>query len=186
MDKSSVLIDTNFGLSQLGGNESLYHRMLVKFRHEFSDTPQKVLTAIQNTAFDDAKICVHTTKGIAGNLGLTALYECSKILDKQIKNKELEDSTITSFETLMSETCQAIDALDIQQDKPLDLDGESSEAASAQLKQKLERHEFIDDGELQTLVSNLAMSRENKLVLVEMIEELRYEEAIGLIARQAS
>ncbi|GLR70612.1 Hpt domain-containing protein [Agaribacter marinus] len=183
MDESIPIIDVTFGISQLGGDESLFHRMLFKFSHEFAETPSTVKQAISSNNFEEAKIQVHTTKGISGNLGLAALYECSKVLDKQIKDKAISDATLNEFDTVMQETCEAIEHLDIVESPTADLSGEATQEAFYSLSQKLERHEFIDDAELHTLVSGLALSDDDKTKVVELIEELQYEKALVLLER---
>nr|WP_136249823.1 Hpt domain-containing protein [Ningiella ruwaisensis] len=175
------LLDLGFGLSQLGGNEKLLMRMLGKFRDEFEHMPSEVKSALDKGDLEDAKIKVHTTKGITGNLGLMALFDVSKELDRQIKAEDIEDETLNAFELTMSQTCEAIDK---QDDKEVDtqLHARTHIAdAKTQLLDKLARHEFIDDTLLHNLVSSLDISKEQQASLINLVEELQYDEASELV-----
>lgn len=185
MDKSLPLIDVQFGLSQLGGNQVLFNRMLTKFKQSFSETPESVLQNVDNEQFDEAKIAVHTTKGISGNLGLTALFECSKTLDKQIKDKAIDPDVLNSFSEIMAQTCQAITEHEANTSEHAEQEvPENNDDTTAVLLEKLQRHEFIDDDELQRLVGGLNLTPEQRIEVINLIEELQYEKAIDIIKGQ--
>ncbi|MFC4699827.1 hypothetical protein ACFO4O_06635 [Glaciecola siphonariae] len=189
MSETKPLVDYDFGLSQLGGNAELLNKMLGKFKGEFREAPQYVKQQMQEGNFDQAKMKVHTTKGITGNLGLLALFECSKTLDAQLKQAIASDDTIAEFESITQATCERIDEL-ISASK--NDSGQSDTAkqhkhvddAKQKLLELLERHEFIDDSLLRDLMGSLNMSDADKTQIVDLIEQLQYEQAASMLNSQ--
>ncbi|MGQ8364081.1 Hpt domain-containing protein [Glaciecola sp. 1036] len=183
MFDSEPLIDKTFGLYQLGGNQSLFNRMIGKFRHEFHQFPDLVKELLAQNDYEAAKLKVHTTKGITGNLGLKALFECSKFLDHQIKEKNVSPDIILAFEQIMAATCVAIDQSLDGNEAPPSQQRSKCENANQILLQKLKGHEFIDDSELRDLVEGLDINPQDKQSIIDAVEELDYETAIEIVQR---
>ncbi len=84
---SSVLpelpgIDTRAGLATTQGNAELYQRLLFKFQHNQVGFPQHFQTALANGDRDQTIRLAHTLKGVAGNIGATALYQAARTLEQ--------------------------------------------------------------------------------------------------------
>ncbi|WP_371192825.1 Hpt domain-containing protein [Glaciecola sp. SC05] len=182
MDEQKPLVDLDFGLSQLGGNAELLNKMLIKFKEQFKDTPAQVTQQLKDGDYDAAKMRIHTAKGITGNLGLRALFDCCKAFDAKLKQRQAAPEILEQFTKLMHDTCLAIDA-----HSQLVAPGAAAdqanhlEEAKPQLIELLSRHEFIDDGLLRDLVGSIDMSDEEKDVLIDLIEQLQYEKAIMML-----
>lgn len=188
MSNKHSLVDIDFATSQLGGNSELLARMLGKFCDEFSSTPQSVIDALANGDKHEAKMKVHTTKGLSGNLGLLALFECSKVLDQQIRDDNIDDSQLDAFVHIMAETIACVKNLDLSQSAPteyttstLPSSSDVSISEKAAFIKRLERNEFIDDDTLYAYIDALPFNEDEKKTLQTLVEELQYAKAIEMI-----
>lgn len=184
MPEQKPLIDLEFGLSQLGGNAELLDRMLGKFKDQFQDIPSLVTQQLRDGDYESAKLRIHTAKGITGNLGLSALFDCCKLFDAQLKQKQADPDTVLQFEELMRDTCLEIDRLKSGAMPEQSLNEHKHiEDAKPQLVALLSRHEFIDDSLLRDLVESIAMKPEEADLLIDMVEQLQYEKAISMLTK---
>ena len=79
-----VYIDAESALGRVGGNGALLKRLLCKF--ESSVDMAGFNAAIDAADYDQAGEIVHTAKGLAGNLSLTAFFEVSSQLMDQLRS----------------------------------------------------------------------------------------------------
>jgi HPt (histidine-containing phosphotransfer) domain-containing protein len=186
MSNTQNYIDIEFATMQLGGNSELLIKMLGKFCVEFSSTPQQVIDALAQNNKHEAKMKVHTTKGLSGNLGLMALFECSKVLDQQIREDTIDPLQVDAFNKTMQETIAFIKALNLTVAaptpfSPIDKDGDSVQKAI--FIKRLQRNEFIDDDTLFAYINKLPFSEAEKQSLKTLVEELQYAKAIDMITQ---
>jgi HPt (histidine-containing phosphotransfer) domain-containing protein len=180
--QTKPLVDVNFGLSQLGNNNHLLNKMLIKFKHEFEWVPETVRQQIETGDYAQAKMHVHTAKGITGNLGLLALYEYCKSLETQLKQQALTSNALKEFADLMRATCSAIDA----HNADFALRGTARPVnhisdAKTQLLALLSTHQFINDKLMHDLLGSLDFSEDQKTTMVALIEQLQYDKAIAML-----
>lgn len=189
MSNTQNLVDIEFALSQLSGNSDLLSRMLIKFSDEFNSVPNKVIQALKLNDLQEAKLQVHTTKGLSGNLGLMALYDCSKKLDLQVRAGKVDDALLQSFADIMENTCEYIKNIDIEAKEPQSFsssdepiaDNFENNTGKHTFLERLKHNEFIDDESLFTYINALSLSEEQKQTLKGLVEELQYTKAIDMI-----
>lgn len=184
MSDSKNLLDINFALSQLSGNSDLLHRMLQKFSLEFVSVPEKVKNALAQNDLSEAKLQVHTTKGLSGNLGLMALYECSKKLDQQMRDNEVDEAQIDAFTSIMEATCEFVKTVELTQTAPQQFSTSNSSKNNDEKRiflDRLKHNEFIDDETLFMYINSLSLNEEQKIALKEFVEDLQYAKAIDMI-----
>lgn len=71
-------LDTNKALGYLGGNEKLYHKLLLDFHEQYGDFE---LTDLSDEAQSRA---LHTLKGLSANIGANELHTlCQKMYDSK-------------------------------------------------------------------------------------------------------
>jgi HPt (histidine-containing phosphotransfer) domain-containing protein len=100
-------IDVASGSARVGGNESLYRRLLGKF--EASVDIEGFNAAIASENFEEAGKIVHAAKGAAGNLSLTAFFEESSVLMEQLRGGGVPQARdVELFRSLYEETKQAV------------------------------------------------------------------------------
>lgn len=184
MPNTPQLVDIEFATSQLGGNSELLAKMLGKFCNEFRPVPQTVINALAQDDKSEAKLKVHTTKGLSGNLGLTALYECSKVLDQQIREDTIDPLQLEAFDKVMKDTIECIEKLDLTQVASAVFSPSAQgndEEQTQDFLQRLKRNEFIDDDKLFTYINALPFNEADKSTLKVLVEELQYAKAIDMI-----
>lgn len=183
------LVDIEFATSQLAGNKVLLTRMLGKFCEEFRSTPNIVIDALAQGNYREAKMKVHTTKGLSGNLGLMALFECAKVLDQQIKDNSVSSQQLTAFSDIMRDTIDCISELQLTSQATTafaPVAQTKDEPDTAKFIQCLEGNEFIDDDTLFSYINALAFSEPDKQRIKTLVEELQYTEALAMINGRAN
>jgi len=89
-------VDVESGVKRFGGKVDLYKKMLRSFAMglEIDDTPMEV--AFSEERKHEYEVKLHTIKGVAGNMGSTALYEALVEFEKTERagdpDKDLYDS----------------------------------------------------------------------------------------------
>lgn len=101
-------IEYSAGVARFMGNSALYEKMLLKFLEDGSFyEAQKQLKAS-----DDNKLlrCVHTLKGIAGNLSISRVYAVATDMVSLIREGEIERAKVL-FPRLEEEYETAVSAI---------------------------------------------------------------------------
>ncbi|MFT5712424.1 MAG: HPt (histidine-containing phosphotransfer) domain-containing protein [Glaciecola sp.] len=180
MSTNFPILNYEFALNQLGGNKALLSKMLNKFFSEFENISAEIADFIEANDIKSAKTLVHTVKGISGNIGLQALYNCATRFDEELRTGMPNQAIIDEFSTVVNVTCLEIqqteqnEAAKIQQTNSfLSLDKCKSE-----LIERLKRNEFIDDETLLNYVAGLGFPESDAKHLIQLIEDLRYPQAI--------
>jgi len=78
-------IDTDLGLSLMGGNEKLYFKILKRFREDYSDLN------LDNLKDEEFKMAIHTLKGLSGNIGAVDLNTIATKLEESNDNNLLQE-----------------------------------------------------------------------------------------------
>lgn len=81
-------IDIAAGLNIAMNKETLYRRLLIKFRDTYSGFETEFRTAINGDDPDAPAKVAHALKGVAGNLGMHELYQSLLQLEMACKNHE--------------------------------------------------------------------------------------------------
>ena len=91
-------LDTKDGLTRVGGNRTLYLKLLRQFLTQQAPAAVQIAEALAANDSLLAERLAHTVKGVAGNLGARELQQVSGTLEKAIANKT---STV-----VLEETCK--------------------------------------------------------------------------------
>jgi HPt (histidine-containing phosphotransfer) domain-containing protein len=101
-------IDAASGSARVGGNESLYRKLLGKFESSVDMTGFDA--ALSSGDYEEAGKIVHTAKGVAGNLSLTAFFDASVTLMDQLRGGGApNDNDVDLLRQLYTKTKQAIE-----------------------------------------------------------------------------
>ena len=182
MDKSTTLVDLEFGMSQLSGNKKLLFTLLGKFTDEYRNLDTDLQALMHKAHYDEAYSLMHTLKGVSGNLGLFALHNNSKPIESAIRNEQHLPDDYSSFVVLLNDTVAEIDSITAE---PAVSDTQTSTANSAaaerarkQLVAALKASEFISQASLDEWLSAMNLSDEKRAAITEAVDELDYEEAL--------
>jgi signal transduction histidine kinase/CheY-like chemotaxis protein len=80
-------LDTQNGLSRVGGNVGLYLKLLRQFVDQQGQAVEQIGNAIAGGDGALAERLAHTLKGVAGNIGATSVQSVSGVLEKLIRNR---------------------------------------------------------------------------------------------------
>lgn len=81
-------IDLNQGIRYAGENEELYMRFLKRFPDD--ENMGELCAALASGDMDTAFVCAHTLKGLALQLGITALCEPAAVLCDLLRARDSE------------------------------------------------------------------------------------------------
>jgi len=74
------------GLRRVAGNTKLYYNLLRQFIEGQSEAPEKIDLSLRSSDRKTAERLAHTVKGVAGNIGATAVQSVAAELEKAIKS----------------------------------------------------------------------------------------------------
>ena len=106
-------VNTEEGLQRVGGSKAFYFKILSKFRDSQSQAVAAIRASVQTGDMDEATRAAHTLRGVAGNIGATALSAAAQTAEAALKAgdtanlEELLHSITVELEPLL----HAIDAL---------------------------------------------------------------------------
>ncbi|WP_414830231.1 Hpt domain-containing protein [Alteromonas sp. H39] len=182
MTQAITLIDLEFGISQLSGNKALLLTLLNKFSDEYRQTDDKMQQYFSQRDFTAARTYIHTLKGVAGNLGLSALFHACKALDDALKQTDAVPEHYPAFVVILSDTLDAIAHLD---DSPASTtekqSDESDAAAKAALINALNANEFIPQTQLDDWLNAIFKDASVRDTVREHIDELDYQSALTVL-----
>ena len=84
-------LDTNDGLSRVGGNRKLYARILRQFADQQGPAPDQIADALAKRDHALAERLAHTLKGVAGNVGAKGVQSAAALLERVIRARANSD-----------------------------------------------------------------------------------------------
>jgi HPt (histidine-containing phosphotransfer) domain-containing protein len=104
-----VYINEEEVLSRVMNNGKLLVKLLGKFKADNVNLLEETCSYIAANDYEQAKVSIHTLKGIAANLAFTELYKQTVELEAQIKNGSANQDTQESVKKCLAETLVHID-----------------------------------------------------------------------------
>jgi PAS domain S-box-containing protein len=104
-------LDREGGLRRTAGNEDLYHRLLSSMANTQADAADRVAAALNEQDAPTARRIAHTVKGVAANLGATALAEAASRLENTLQAGHPSADDLDHFRSTLEETVALIRAL---------------------------------------------------------------------------
>ncbi|MFW1676206.1 response regulator [Pontibacter sp. JAM-7] len=187
-------LDTDTGLSRLGGNRKLYRDLIHRFAKDQVNAASEIQAALNQRDFLLAERVAHTTKGVAGNLGATAIQETAQALEHAIEQQDMAliarqvplfkavlDDMVASLQLFAA----AVETAELKEGVQLDA---RSRAGGIQVLAELKQLLEDDDGDAEDcflenriLIQGIA-SPECSAELAGHIENFDYEAALQVIA----
>lgn len=90
-DMSTIVLDREQGLKNMGDNEELYHQVLREYYKENLDTLNRFETAIREKRYADAVQIVHKIKSSSGSIGAKSLQDTAVSLQKALEDEKEEE-----------------------------------------------------------------------------------------------
>jgi signal transduction histidine kinase/DNA-binding response OmpR family regulator/HPt (histidine-containing phosphotransfer) domain-containing protein len=138
-------IDTKSALKRMGGNRRLYDSLLRKFAEQQAGAVEEIRAALKAGDASAAERGAHTLKGVAGNLGATALAEEAAKAETAVKRGQDVETVLNTLSLALAPVVQAIRAAQPTEAPTVAVSADPAKAADslARLKKMLES----DDGE---------------------------------------
>ena len=98
-------------LERLNDNLDLFNRMIIKFKETYTKSDEEIAMLIIQENYDDARIIVHSIKGVARNLGIFKLALVAEKLEKLLLDRaknELLMSCLVEFNSTLVEVLNEI------------------------------------------------------------------------------
>jgi signal transduction histidine kinase/CheY-like chemotaxis protein len=95
-------LDAVAGLRRVAGNHALYLRVLRQFMQQEADVTARLAAALTHRDFEAAERIAHSLRGVAGNIGFTALHSAATTLENAIRARGGIDDAQMAVETRMS------------------------------------------------------------------------------------
>ena len=102
-------VDINLGLQITRNNETLYSRLLIKFRESNQSFEQEINETLNSGDTEAAARLAHTLKGVAGNLGMTNLHGATQVLEKAFHDED--ESTALLLKDVVEKLKVVLDGL---------------------------------------------------------------------------
>jgi len=83
-------VNTDEGLQRMGGNASLYERMLVKLKDMMKESPVRM--DFDSNDYSEVLESAHSIKGASGNLAVTPIYEFYTEFVKLLREQQPEEA----------------------------------------------------------------------------------------------
>ncbi len=117
-------IDIQWGVTRVGGNQTLFKKLLGEFYQRHHTDKNDITELLHNGDVDDARRCIHTLQGVAGNIGAERFQKEARNLESAIlagkiaQNGELPEHFTSTFNQLFESLALFVnDAVVPQQDE---------------------------------------------------------------------
>jgi signal transduction histidine kinase/DNA-binding response OmpR family regulator len=105
------LVDVTGALYRLGNNRPLFFRLARQFLDSCAAGDREIAAALAAGEEEKAELRTHTLKGVAGNIGATALYHQAEILEQAIARREQVPARLAALTATLAATAAALEAL---------------------------------------------------------------------------
>ena len=151
--------------------------MFDRFAQDYANVVGELQLSVNDGKTSDVRHKVHTIKGVAGNLGMNALYADCKALEDAVKRGETNiGSHLVAFEKALTETLAEIASRKAEQSG-----GDAERTGVSQLKYLVEQNEFISGDSVEQLLLDSGIDDQTKQDIVEAINNLDYPTALRLL-----
>ncbi len=90
-------LNVQWGLKRIGGNRSLFYKLLKEFHQDHHNDIQLLQHAIDSNQIETAKRIIHTIKGITGNIGAHKLQQLASELEQDINSLDNYATALSLF-----------------------------------------------------------------------------------------
>lgn len=97
-------------LKRVNGNITLFNKLFAKFITAYRFSAADIRQLIEEKNYVDARLLVHTIKGTAANLGITAMWQAAVALEKSIvtENEPPIKESLSKFSAVLDAIVQEV------------------------------------------------------------------------------
>ncbi len=179
------LIDVEGGLSRVGGNKSLFEKLITKFKDAGIKHYTDIQAEVDKGDWETATRVAHTLKGVAGNLGITGVFETAKAVEAECKEESLQNTSFEHLKASVDEALKDLEKLVTQQVRDDTMTSRSLEDVQGQLSQLKLLLEDDDPGARAILdqIGTIDGYEKEMTFIKKSIEEYNFEEALSTLSR---
>jgi HPt (histidine-containing phosphotransfer) domain-containing protein len=174
------IFDAEFAINQFSGNQSLLVKILEKFTQQYLHFDTLITEHLQKNDLKEAKLQVHTIKGVSGNLGMKALHHACKELEANLATP-ITGNALEEFLQVFKQTLTLVQNYSAQGDIEKNPEASPQQEGKTALIAALKRSEFISENQMQSYTQSLDLSPEELNKLKQAIDDLDYANAILLL-----
>jgi len=106
-------IDVTRGIARIGGSADAYRRLLLRFRESQAKAADVLTSLIDANTLHDAQEHCHALKGVAGNLGISSLFDTLNRIDAVLQtNRVPSRADLDAVYKQLGEVMAELDTLD--------------------------------------------------------------------------
>jgi signal transduction histidine kinase/CheY-like chemotaxis protein/HPt (histidine-containing phosphotransfer) domain-containing protein len=105
-------IDLEAGLSRLRQNQSLYRKLLLAFRSDYSQFAEQLEAHLSQGKLPEAQHQLHALKGVAGNLGMMALFDAIEKLEQALKQEQIKPDLVQVFKNRLQQVMNELERIE--------------------------------------------------------------------------
>ncbi len=183
-------IDYKYALELLSEDTHLYNRILFSFVKGYQDQTEKIYKIVEEST-TNARVYVHTVKGIANTIGALELAETSKNLEKELAhsiiNQELLNAFVSKLEEVLKEVVSYVDTVTMNVHKHGFVKHKALDMVPL-LKDMLDTHNAEVTDYVERIYENMYRDdlREQVDSLVERIEHFDFDLAMQSLEKIAA
>ncbi len=177
------LIDVEGGLSRVGGNKSLFEKLITKFKDAGIKHYTDIQAEVDKGDWETATRVAHTLKGVAGNLGITGVFEAAKLVEFECKQEDLKED---SYRILQVEVDKVLDDL-AQMAPEKETTDEETLVQIGDIQDKLNQLKDLledDDAEAKTIIDEIGSVdgfQKEFREMKEFVEAYDFDEALEIL-----
>ncbi len=99
------------GLATVGGNNRLYHDLLLRFMEHYGDSPRELEGLLAAGDYRAAARLAHTVKGVAANLGVERIRKLTAAMEANLPHSAPPPALMADFAHSMAEALACISTL---------------------------------------------------------------------------
>ena len=149
-------VDIKSGLAIAQNNKSLYLRLLLKFKNNYSNALAPIEIAIANKNFAEIEQLAHSLKGVAGNIGATGLYTLCQELESNASQQSIKPFILSQCHNELNRIQMALSVLNQPTQHDVSFNIAECKVLIEQLKIDVDNY---DVAAIDTLQSLLAMTQ---------------------------
>jgi two-component system, sensor histidine kinase and response regulator len=179
-------LDTQLGLRRVMGNQQLYLNLLRKFASGQHDCVNQIRHALQDRDRTLAERLAHTLKGVAGNIGASALQTQAAALEQAIREQTESSQQLSELEPALARLCHQLTAA-LDTGRKVDTEDNAIHIDIHPILDRLAHLLAEDDSEALDVLdehqSQLQQSAPERLrKLDEAIRNFEFEQALEIVA----
>ena len=176
-------IDVKSGLAIAQNNRSLYLRLLLKFKNNYSNALAPIESAVAQKNFAEVEQLAHTLKGVAGNIGATSLYTLCQELESNASQQNIKPFILSQCQNELNRIQTALSVLNQPMQNDVSFNVSECKALIEQLKIDVDNY---DVAAIETLQSLLAMTQQQRYHqqlknIMSKVEVYEFDDAARLL-----